>query len=136
MRNPATWAAVLTLSAASLIGAQPPVGADKPPVVRRMLMQQDLAIPGNYSLALLSVEIAVGGREGRHTHSGALAVYVLEGAVSMEQEGRPAVTYKPGETMFIEAGKIHEGINVGTVPAKAIATLVVPKGQPMTSQVP
>ena len=136
MRNPATLAAVLTLAAASQIGAQPPAGADKPPILRKILLQQDLAMPANYSLALLSIEIAAGAREGRHTHSGALAVYVQEGQVAMEQEGKPPVTYKPGDTIFIEAGKIHEGINVGAIPAKAIATMVAPRGQPMTTQVP
>ena len=33
-----------------------------------------------------------------------------------------------------EAGKIHEGINKGTVPIKALASFVVPKGQPITKQ--
>jgi quercetin dioxygenase-like cupin family protein len=127
---------MLTLAVPSMTGAQSPASADKPTVVRKVLMQQDLPIPGNYSLALVSVEIPVGGREGRHTHPGALAVYVQEGAFSLDYEGRPNVTYKAGETFFVEAGKVHEGINRGTVPARGLASFVVPKGQPMTTQVP
>jgi quercetin dioxygenase-like cupin family protein len=136
MRNHLIGAIALTLAVTSVIGAQPPVAADRPAVVRKMLVQQDLAIPGNHTMALVSVEIAVGGREGRHTHPGALAGYVLEGVVSFDLEGKPSVIYKAGDAFFIEAGRIHEGINVGTAPAKAIATFILPKGQPLTAAVP
>lgn len=136
MRTHAICAALSALAAASVIEAQTPPKVDPRAVVRKVLLQQDLVSPANYSLALVSVEIPVGGREGRHTHSGSLAVYVLEGAISMDYEGKPSVIYKAGETAFIEAGTIHEGINRGTVPARGIASFVVPKGQPLTTQVP
>ena len=132
MSRYAVFVALAALAAAALIEAQ----TAPPAVVRKVLLQQDLVSPANYSLALVSVEIPVGGREGRHTHSGSLAVYVLEGAISMDYEGRPSVTYKAGETAFIEAGTIHEGFNRGTVAARGIASFVVPKGQPLTTQVP
>jgi quercetin dioxygenase-like cupin family protein len=135
MHSQVTRAVLLTLAVTSMIGAEPQAPADRPAVVRKMLLQRDLATPNGYTMSLLSVEIAVGGREGRHTHSGALAVYVQEGQISMETEGKPAVTYKPGETLFIEGGTVHEGVNVGTVPVKALATLITPKGQPLTTPV-
>jgi quercetin dioxygenase-like cupin family protein len=46
------------------------------------------------------------------------------------------LTYKAGDSFFIEAGKIHEGINKGTSPVKAVATFVVEKGKPVTSPAP
>ena len=134
MRNHAVGAVVLTLAATSIIWAQPLAAADAPTVVRKVLNQQDLPMPGNYSLAVVSVEIPVGGREGKHSHPGPLIVYVQEGALSLYYEGKPTVTYKPGETVYVEAGKIHEGINMGNVPIKAVASFVVPKGQPITKQ--
>jgi quercetin dioxygenase-like cupin family protein len=103
-----------------------------PQVTRKVLLQQDLAIP-DYQAALVSVEIPVGGREGRHTHPGGLIVYVLEGTITLDHEGKPSATYKPGDSFFVEAGKIHEGINQGSAPIKALATLVVPKGKPLTA---
>ena len=133
MRRYAIGAAMLTLAATSVLWAQAPSGP--PTVVRKVLMQQDLSIPGSYSLVLVSVEIPVGGREGRHTHPGGLAVYVQEGVFSLDYEGRPTVEYKAGDTFFVEAGKVHEGINKGSVAAKGIASFVVPKGQPLTTQV-
>jgi quercetin dioxygenase-like cupin family protein len=127
-------AAGFALAVAAFSVAALPSQSAEPTVVRKVLMQQDLPISG-YSTALVSVEIPVGGREGKHTHPGALLVYVLEGALSLDYEGKQQVTYKAGETFFVEAGKVHEGINKGTVGVKALASFVVPKGQPITKQV-
>jgi quercetin dioxygenase-like cupin family protein len=125
--------AMLAVAASSLIWTLPVFSAAAPTVVRKVLMQQD--VPNGAQLAVVSVEIPVGGREGRHTHSGPLIVYVQEGALTLDYEGKPTVTYKPGETFFVESGKIHEGINNGTVPIKALASFVTPKGAPLTTQV-
>ena len=76
----------------------------------------------------------VGGREGRHTHPGLAFVHVEEGALTLDYEGKPTVTYKVGESFYVEPGKIHEGINKGNTPIKAIATFVVEKGKPLTTQ--
>jgi quercetin dioxygenase-like cupin family protein len=107
---------------------------NKPTVTRKVLMQQDLNIPG-YTAALVTVEIPVGGREGRHTHPGTLVVYVEQGALTLDYEGKPTKTYNAGESFSVEPGKIHEGINKGNTPIKAIATFVVEKGKPLTTQV-
>ena len=123
----------LALAASSLIWTQPVFSAAAPTVVRKVLMQHD--VPNGGQLSVVSVEIPVGGREGRHTHSGPLIVYVQEGALTLDYEGKPTVTYKPGETFSVDAGKIHEGINNGTVPIKALASFVTPKGAPLTTQV-
>ena len=108
--------------------------AQQPTVTRKVLLQQDLNISG-YTAALVSVEIPVGGREGRHTHPGTLVVYVQEGAFTLDYEGKPTKTYKAGEAFSVEPGKIHEGINTGSTPARAVATFVVEKGKPLTTQV-
>jgi quercetin dioxygenase-like cupin family protein len=110
------------------------IAQNQPSVTRKVLMQQDLNIPG-YTAALVLVEIPVGGREGRHTHPGTLVVYVQEGALTLDYEGKPTKTYKAGESLSVEPGKIHEGINKGNTPIKAIATAVVEKGKPLTTQV-
>jgi quercetin dioxygenase-like cupin family protein len=105
-----------------------------PPVVRTVLLEQDLNIPG-YKETLVEVRIPVGGREGRHTHPGTAMVHVEEGELTLEHEGKAARTYKPGESFAVEAGKIHEGVNKGSVPIRAIATFVVEKGKPLTTAV-
>ena len=122
------------LMACLAITSLPASSAQGPDVVRKVLMQHDLPLAG-WSEALVSVEIPVGGREGRHTHPGPLLVYVTDGAFTLDYEGQPTKTYKAGETFYVEAGKIHEGINMGNVAAKALASFVTPKGQPLTTQV-
>jgi quercetin dioxygenase-like cupin family protein len=132
LRN-VTTGLVLVLAAFSL-GGPPALSAQGPDVVRKILVQHDLPVPG-WTSGLISVEIPVGGREGRHTHPGPLFVYVTEGAFTVDYEGQPTKTYKAGETFYVEGGKVHEGINMGNVPARAIASFVTPKGQPLTTQV-
>jgi quercetin dioxygenase-like cupin family protein len=132
MRKYAMAAAALTLASTSVLLVLPTTAADAPTVVRKVLMQQDA--PGGNTVSLVQVTIPVGGREGKHTHPGPLIVHVISGAFSLDYEGKPNITYKAGETFFAEPHHIHEGINKGDVPAVGIATLVTPKGEPLTKQ--
>src|SRR6266850_1035296 len=105
--------AFLFVVAATIVGTSLTLNAAEGPAVKRtVLMQQDLAIPG-YATALVQVDFPVGAREGRHTHPGTVMVHVEEGAVTLFYEGKPMTTYKAGETFFVEAGKVHEGIDKG-----------------------
>jgi quercetin dioxygenase-like cupin family protein len=109
--------------------------AQAPAVQRTVLRQDDLGIPG-YALAMIRVDIPVGGREGKHKHAGALVGLVEAGTLTLDYEGKPTAQFKVGDTFFVEAGKIHEGINKGTMPIKVTAAFVMPKDQPMTVPVP
>jgi quercetin dioxygenase-like cupin family protein len=103
------------------------ISSGQPTVQRKVLLTHDLAIPG-YQTVLGAVEIPPGGREGRHTHPGAVVVYIQEGVLTFDYEGNPTMTYKAGDSFF--------GINKGTSPVKAVATFVVEKGKPLTSPAP
>ena len=130
-------ATVLVLAATffSLPSLNSAAPAQQPQVTRKVLLQQDLTIPG-YAAAMVAVEIPVGGREGKHTHPGTVIVYVQEGTITLEYEGKPTASYKAGETFSVEPGKIHEGINKGNTPVRAIASFIVEKGKPLTTQAP
>ena len=56
------------------------------------------------------------------------------GIYLLDHDGRATTTYKAGETFYVEAGKVHEGINKGSAPVRAIASFVVEKGKPLTTQ--
>lgn len=133
MKTPTTRLSVL--GAAALACAGLAAHAQQPNVERKVLLQQDLTIPG-YQNVLVAVTIPPGGREGRHTHAGTLLVHVLEGVLTLDHAGRPTATYAAGESVYIEPGKVHEGINRGTTPVRGIASFVVEKGKPLAEQVP
>lgn len=136
MKKPMISAAgVFGLLALSATVITVPAMAQQPTVQRKVLLTQDLTIPG-YQTVMASVEIPVGGREGRHTHPAAVVVYVMDGTLTLDYEGKPTTTYKPGDTFYIEVGKIHEGINNGSSAVKLIATFIAEKGKPLTSPAP
>jgi quercetin dioxygenase-like cupin family protein len=132
MRKSAISAVVIAFVSTLTILAQPVTSAAAPVVVRKILMQKDVA--GGQTLTLVKETIPVGGREGSHTHPGPAMVYVMSGAFWLDYDGKPNATYKAGDTFFIEANHVHEGINKGNEPAVAIVTFLTPKGQPLTKQ--
>ncbi len=130
MKNATIPAAVLVAA----FGAWSIARAQQPTVERKVLLQQDLMIPG-YQNVLVAVTIPAGGREGRHMHPGTLLVHVLDGVMTLDHDGRPTATYKAGESVYIEPVRVHEGINKGTTPVRAIASFVIEKGKPLTTAI-
>ena len=96
------------------------------------LQDQDLSIPGKH-VVQARAEFQPGVASGRHTHFGEEAAYVLEGLVEVTIDGKPAATFKAGETFFIPAGAVHEGKNIGTSVAKILGTYIVDKGKPLST---
>ena len=106
--------------------------AQAPEVKRTVLARHETTAP-DFEAVLVQVDFPVGSREGRHTHPGLLIIHVDQGTLSLESEGKPATDYKAGDSVVVEAGKIHEGINKGSTPIKVIATFVIPKGATLTA---
>ena len=102
---------------------------------RKVLIQRDLDIPG-YEVILNEASLPVGGREGKHRHPGAFVGYLLEGEMTLEMEGQPSTTLKAGDSAFVPAGQVHEGINTGKVPIRALVTFIVKKGATLTTPAP
>jgi quercetin dioxygenase-like cupin family protein len=115
-------------------GIAPP-GQSQIGLERKVLLQHDLQIAG-YETVLAEVTIAVGGREGRHSHSGTLIGRILEGELSVDMEDQPTKILRAGDPFVIEAGRVHEGVNKGSVPVKVIATFITEKGKPLTIPAP
>jgi quercetin dioxygenase-like cupin family protein len=100
-------------------------------IKRTDLMRNDLSAPGREVIQVL-VEFAPGVAFPRHSHpAGEELVYVVEGLLEYALEGRPPVTLKAGEVLFIPAGTPHAVRNVGSVNAAEIATYIVEKGKPV-----
>jgi quercetin dioxygenase-like cupin family protein len=100
-------------------------------VKRFDLQKHDLSIPGREAVQV-RVEIAPGILAARHKHPGEEIIYVLEGLIEYKIDGKPAVTLKPGDVLFIPAGAVHSAKNVGKVNAAELATYIVDKTKPLS----
>jgi quercetin dioxygenase-like cupin family protein len=94
------------------------------------LQRHDLSAPGR-EVIQARVEIAPGVTSPKHSHPGEEIIYVLEGTLEYQVEGKPAVTLKAGDVLFIPAGTIHAAKNVGSGVGAELATYVVEKGKPL-----
>jgi quercetin dioxygenase-like cupin family protein len=97
-------------------------------ITRTELQRNDLGIPG-IEANQMRISFEPGAAFGKHSHPGEEIIYVLEGSLEYEVEGKPLVTLKAGEVLFIPAGKIHAARNVGKVKATELATYIVKKGE-------
>ena len=99
-------------------------------VKRTDLQRHDLSVPGR-EVVQTRVEFAPGVGFGKHWHPGEEIVYVLEGSLEYQVEGKPPATLKAGDVLFIPARTVHAARNVGKVPGAELATYVVEKGKPL-----
>jgi quercetin dioxygenase-like cupin family protein len=114
---------------ASLLPSQL-LAAQLPGITRADLMQYDLSVPGREVIQAL-VGIPPGAAAPRHWHPGEELVYVVEGLLEYTLDGRPPVTLKAGEVLFIPYGTIHAVKNVGSSHAAELATYFSEKGKPL-----
>jgi quercetin dioxygenase-like cupin family protein len=106
--------------------------AQQPGFTRKLLQDQNMSLQDRHAVQVLA-EFVPGGAAGKHTHPGEELGYVVEGTLQLEIAGEPPRTLKAGEVFFVEAGKVHDGKNVGSGPAKVLATYIVEKGKPVAS---
>src|SRR5262245_14755137 len=126
-------AAALILAIAlapSFVSAQSAVLVQPPGIKRTNLQRHDLSTPGREVVQVL-VEFAPGVAFPKHSHPGEEIVNVVEGSLEYALDGRPPVTLKAGDVLFIPAGVPHAVTNVGSGNAAEIATYLVEKGKPL-----
>ena len=108
--------------------------SQQPGIKRTDLQRHDLSVPGR-EVVQVRVDFAPGVAFGKHSHPGEEIVYVLEGSLEYQVEGKPPVTLKAGEVLFIPAGTIHAAKNVASGNGAELATYVVEKGKPLLTVV-
>ena len=108
------------------------VAQAQPGVTRTDLLRNDLSVSGR-EVIQVRVDIAPGVAFPPHSHPGEEIAYVIEGVLEYQLEGKPPVTLKAGEVLFIPAGTIHSAKNVGTDNAAELATYIVEKGKPLVA---
>ncbi|MGX1171052.1 quercetin dioxygenase-like cupin family protein [Bradyrhizobium sp. USDA 372] len=107
-----------------------PAAAAQAGVTRTDLQRHDLSTPGREAVQV-RVDLAPGVAFRRHTHPGEEIIYVLAGAIEYDVEGKPPVTLRAGDVLFIPAGTVHAAKNVGGETASELATYIVAKDRPL-----
>ena|SRR5438477_11591504 len=86
------------------------------------------AAPGSEAILVERI-LPPGAESGKHTQSGNEIVYIKEGSVIFEAEGKPATTLNAGDSFTTAAGEVHNVKNASSsAPAKALAFYVAKKG--------
>jgi quercetin dioxygenase-like cupin family protein len=139
--NMSTWrlrtAAMAVVASLLLLTAVDVASADESPKAIPPLLTRDLAgIPGKEAI-VLTVDYGPGESSRPHRHDANVFVYVLEGTITMQVKGGPAVTLHPGQTYYESPSDIHTvSENASkTAPAKILVFIVKDKGTPVTRAV-
>ena len=120
----------ITLAAAASVVFASAAMAQQTGIRRVDLQRHDISIPGR-EVVQVRVEFDPGSAFPRHRHPGEEIIYILEGELEYQIEGKPAVIYKAGEALMVPSGAIHSVKNVGSDKAAELATYVVEKGKPL-----
>jgi len=122
----------ITIAAALILGSglASQLALGQPVGKRTELQRRDLSIPGREAIQVL-VEFEPGQVAPRHSHPGEEIIYVVEGSLEYQLEGKAPVTYKAGDALLIPYGTIHAVKNVGAGKAAELATYVVEKAKPL-----
>ena len=128
-------AIVLTVSVASCLMGAAGLMAQSGSLTRTLVGKADVSMPGREAV-VARVEIAGGGRAGRHTHPGDEITYVLEGEATLVIDGDRPKVVKAGESFVVPAGLVHDAHNMTGAPLKVVAVYVVEKGKPLSSPAP
>jgi quercetin dioxygenase-like cupin family protein len=123
--------AVLIVASGLVLQVAP---AQQPGVKRTDLQRHDLSVPGR-EVIQVRVDLDPGVAFPRHRHPGEEIIYVIEGSLEYEVEGKPPITLKAGDVLFIPAGTIHAAKNVGSGNGAELATYIVEKGKPLVELV-
>ena len=108
----------------------------KPPTVKPLLTADLPDVPGKEAV-MVTVEYPPGGASPAHRHDADVFVYVLEGSVIMQVDGKEPVTLTPGQTFHELPSDVHRtSANASkTAPAKFLVFIVKDKGKATTQPV-
>ena len=122
--------AVATVGLATMTAAAQ--AQQKFPLKRTDLQRNDQNIPG-HEIVQVRIDFPEKSVAPGHSHPGEETIYVLKGVLEYQMEGKPPVTLKAGEVLFVPAGVVHSAKNVGKGEAQELATYTVEKGKPLVT---
>lgn len=111
------------------------VTAQAPGLTRVMVGKADVSVPGREAV-VARVDVAPGGKAGRHTHAGDEISSVLEGEATLSLDGQPPRQTKAGESFVVPAGIAHDVHNNSAVATGLAGVYGLEKGKPLATLAP
>jgi quercetin dioxygenase-like cupin family protein len=128
----------MAISCSALAEDQKPETVPRPPaevpgITPEVLSRADVpGAPGKIAM-MTRVTYQPGARNRKHYHTSQVVFYILEGAMTVQDEGREPVTLKPGDSLFIKPGTVHAHWNASTTDKLVFAEFIlVDAGQQST----
>ena len=101
-----------------------------------LLIFDDPTMPAK-EFRVLKTTYSPGGENPRHYHVSHVVFYVLEGSGVWQEEGKPPVPLKAGETLHVRPGMVHSHRNASaTEKLVFLEFVIVEKGQRSTVILP
>jgi quercetin dioxygenase-like cupin family protein len=120
------------IAALSLLPVAPLYAHETAPSEKIQVLQEKLLnnLPDKKAM-MLTVDYAPGQSSIAHKHDGTAMAYVLEGAITSQVKGEPAITYQAGEFWYEAAGSEHlvSKNASATQPAKLLVFMVMGKDE-------
>ena len=92
----------------------------------------DATLPGK-EFRMLRTTYAPGGQNPKHYHPSHVVFYVLEGSGVWQEDGKEAVTLKPGDSLHARPGTVHGHRNASSTEKLVfLEFVIVDKGQRST----
>jgi quercetin dioxygenase-like cupin family protein len=111
-----------------------PKGFKTTPVLKSGLTagKKQIEYPKTAKAEIISVigQLEPGGRTALHQHPVPVYVYVLEGTLTVQDQGAEARDYKPGQAFLEDVNHWHQAFNKGSAPAKILVVFVGEEGKP------
>ena len=111
--------------------------AQQQTIKRTDLLKVDLPDIKGSQMNMWIADWAPSADTGQHIHPTPRFVYVLEGTITMEMEGKPAQTFKAGQSFVEMPNMVHAVKNTSTAePAKSLAFQYAAEGQALQVNAP
>jgi quercetin dioxygenase-like cupin family protein len=120
---------IAAIGVVCMLQAPPATGEEKRGVIPHApLLKRVLPDTANQEVAVYETEYAPGGINPRHLHPAAITFHVLSGTGNWQEDGKPPVTLKAGDSLFVPAGTIHSHWNPSTTePLRFLEFIVAEK---------
>ena len=127
--------AALALASGGAVGQERGLVRPDPPVLRETV--SGMPRGERQEIRVLSATLKPGDKTSFHTHRFPVTVYILEGAFTLEVEGRPPVTVKAGQAMVEPPNVKMTGYNrSATEPMRVVIVYVSDPETPFLDPIP